>query len=262
MRHHLKLIWTFARVCIQDDAAYRFDFLFHAVLAVVQLCAELVGIWVIYSNTETLGGWSAWEILVLLGVFRVMIGMITLFIAPNMRLLMQDIRDGTLDFALMKPLNSQFFASFRRMVAWRVTDVFLGLALASFACIRIWGTIPLWRVGFFAVMLGSGAAIIYSLWLVLATCAFWFTRITNIEMVFWNLFEAGRYPVDIYRPWIRWGLTYLVPLAFLTTFPAGALAGKTNPANALAAIVFAILALIGSSVFWQYGLRRYSGASA
>ena len=52
------------------------------------------------------------------------------------------------------------------------------------------------------------------------------------------------------------------PLAFLTTFPAGSLVGKTDASSAVAAALLAIAALVGSSLFWRYGLRNYSGASA
>jgi len=259
---YLRLMWLFIRVSIQDDAAYRIDFLTQLLMSVVQLGAELVGVWTIFSNTRSLAGWNAMEVLALLGVFRIMAGVITLFIAPNMRRIMEDIREGTLDFVLMKPINSQFYASVRRAVVWRVADIVLGIALAGLASAKLSAAWSLGGALLFAGMLMAGVTIIYSFWLVLATCAFWFTRLTNIEMVFWNVFEAGRYPVDIYRPWIRRGLTYVVPLAFLTTVPAGVLVGRADPAGVGAAVGLAAASMAVSSWFWRHGLRHYSGASA
>ena len=74
--------------------------------------------------------------------------------------------------------------------------------------------------------------------------------------------EAGRYPVDIYRPGVRWALTYIIPLAFLTTFPAATLLGKLQPLNVMFAVFAAAASLVGSSLFFRFGLRHYSGASA
>jgi ABC-2 type transport system permease protein len=259
---YLTLIWMFVRVCIQDTAAYRMDFLFHIFTAVIQLGFELVVVQVIFAQTQSLAGWNVLEILVLLGVYRMMTGVITLFIAPNMRLLMEDIREGTLDFILLKPVDTQFYASVRKIVVWRLADILLGASLAIYACVKLSVSLSIGTLALFVLMLGSGIAIIYSFWLVLGTCAFWFTRITNIEMVFWNVFEAGRYPVHIYRPAVRWGLTYIVPLAFLTTFPAGSLVGKTQLSGAFAAVALATAAIVGSSLFWRWGVRNYSGASA
>lgn len=258
----LQLIGLFARVSVQEAVAYRVDFFTHVATALAQVGAELLGLWTIFSNTDSLAGWDAWQILALLGVFRVMSGLIALFIAPNMRQIMQDIRDGTLDFVLIKPINSQFYVSVRRMVIWQGFTILTGIVMAAVAGVKLSTAVSVGRAIMFVVMLGAGASIIYSFWLVLATLAFWFTRISNIEMVFWNVFEAGRYPVDIYRRPVRWLLTYIVPLAFLTTFPARALVGKLEPSNLVAALVVAAVAMAGASWFWRYGLRHYSGASA
>lgn len=262
MRHHIKLIWLFLKVSIQDDAAYRMDFIANILITLAHFATELVGLWTIFSNTRSLAGWNVMEILALLGVFRAMNGIIGLFISPNMRLIMEDIRDGKLDFTIIRPVNTQFYASFRRIVVWRLADSFLGMLLVVVACMNLAATITPAKIALFILMLTAGVAIIYAFWLVLATCAFWFTRINNIEMVFWNVFEAGRYPVDIYRPIIRRSLTYVIPLAFITTFPAAALVGKIQITDVTLALVLAAVALTASSAFWRYGLKCYSGASA
>lgn len=260
--HHLKLLWLFLRISVQNDAAYRVDFLANVFVTLAHFGAEIVGLWTIFLNTQSLGGWNAMEVLALLGVFRAMSGIIGLFISPNMRLIMEEIREGTLDFAILKPINTQFFTSFRRIVVWRLADVALGGVFITFACTQLSAAVSAPQLVLFLVMLVAGVVIIYAFWLVLATCAFWFTRINNIEMVFWNVFEAGRYPVDIYRPVIQRILTYLIPLAFITTYPAATLVGKIESGNVAVALAAATGALVLASAFWKYGLRSYSGASA
>lgn len=262
MQRYLRLAWVFLRFSLQNDAAYRADFLGQVITAFVMLGAELVGLWTIYSNTDSIADWNVWQLLTLLGVFRIMTGAISMFIAPNMRNLMESVREGTLDYVILKPANTQFLASLRRIVVWRITDVLLGIAVACYAGYRLGMDFSLGRLLLFAVLLGAGVVTIYSLWLILATLSFWFTRVSNIEMVFWNIFEAGRYPVDIYRPWIRWALTYVIPLAFLTTVPAGTLVGKTTGWTLLSAVALAAGSFVVGSAFWRLGLRRYSGASA
>jgi len=262
MLRYLKLLNLFVRVSVQDNAAYRMDFVVQVIITLLHFAAELAGLWTIFINTKELAGWNAYQLVTLLGVFRIMSGVIGLAIAPNMRIMMEEIRDGKLDYAVIKPVNTQFFISFRRIAIWRIADLTLGTLLIICALVQLSASMTVGKILLFALMLGAGIVIIYSFWLGLATLAFWFTRISNIEMVFWNIYEAGRYPVDIYRPWVRRGLTYIIPLAFLTTFPAASLVGKANPANVLAAVLVASLALTASSLFWQYGLRHYSGASA
>jgi ABC-2 type transport system permease protein len=262
MLRYLKLILLFVRVNIQDDAAYRVNFLMRIVIAIVQTGGEAFTLWIIFSNTKSLADWNLPELIVVMGVFRTMIGVISLVIAPNMRAIMDDIRQGTLDYVLTKPINSQFYASVRKIILFRLADIALGLVLVVVGCVMLSADVPISHVAQFAGLLVAGVVIIYSFWLVLATTAFWFIRLDNIEMVFWNLFEAARYPVDIYRPWLRWLLTFMLPVAFLTTIPPGILTGKTEPIRLAAALIIAPLALAGASLFWRMGLRHYSGASA
>lgn len=262
MFHHLRILGLFARVSIQNDAAYRADFFSSLIMSVLGLAGELAGLWTFFHNVRSLGGWSLYQMGVLIGIFMTIRGMIGVLIAPNMRMIMEDIRDGRLDFALIKPIHVQFYASVRRLACWRVTDVIFGLAVVSYSCSKLSAFPTIGMVCSFLVMLAAGIVIIYAFWLVLATCAFWFTRLSNIEMVFWTLFEAGRYPVDIFPYGLRIALTYVIPLAFLTTYPAEALTGKMELNWLVVTIILAGVSLFLSSRFWQFGLRHYSGASA
>lgn len=262
LRRYAGLLVLFVRVSIQNEAAYRLDFFIRLATALANLAGELIALWTIFSNARSLAGWDAWQVIVLLGVYRVMIGIIGTVVAPNMRATMEDVRSGALDFVLVRPVNSQFYASFRQVVVWRGIDALLGLGLVVAGCSATAGRMTAWSMASFVVTLAAGSVIIYSVWLALATTTFWFTRLANVEMVFWNVFEAGRYPVDVYPPWMRWLLTFILPLAFLTTVPAGALTGRYGLTAMAGALVAAPAALAGATAFWRYGLRRYRGASA
>ena len=111
-------------------------------------------------------------------------------------------------------------------------------------------------------MLLTGSAIIYSFWLILATLSFWFVRVENILEIFRSMYEAGRWPVSLYPAWLRFILTFIVPVAFVTTVPAQALTGRLTPETLLLAAILAVVLFVISRFFWKIGLRQYSGASA
>ena len=84
----------------------------------------------------------------------------------------------------------------------------------------------------------------------------------NILVIFQSMYEARRWPVGLYPRWLRFALRFLVPVAFATTVPAQALAGRLS-ASALGAEAALAVFLFGlARLFWKAGLRRYSGASA
>lgn len=258
----LNLLRCYFRIAVQNELQYRANFFIQCLTSMLELGAGLAEISIIYSHTDTLGGWHAPELRALLGVFFIVGGVIQMSIRPSMQRLMEDVRQGTLDFALTKPEDAQTLVSLRQFEIWRITDIFLGIVVLGTALWSMSAELNAARVGLFAGMLCCGLIVVYSFWLMLATCTFWFVKMDNILFIFQGMYDAGRWPLSIYPNWLRALLTFLVPVAFAVTVPAEALVGRLNSTMMLAAIGLAAFMLLASRAFWKIGIRHYSGASA
>lgn len=259
---YLRLLSVFYKTSVQTDIEYRADFYTRIIASLLGLVTTVGALSIAYAYTSNIKGWSFAQVLVLIAVYYLMDGLIEMFIAPNMRQVMQQVRDGTLDFVLLKPVSAQFMASFRQINIWRIVNVLVGLGLSLYTIGRLSLAVGPREALMFAVTLAAGAVIVYSLWLFLVTLTFWFVKIDNIEQLVWQAFEAGRYPIEIYPPWLRGTLTYAIPVAFIITVPAQALAGRLAPGFAVVSLVVAIFVLCAASAFWRFGLKYYTGASA
>lgn len=260
--HTLSVLRAFYRSSIQTDIEYRVDFFTRILASLLGLLTTVGGLSIAFRYTGNLAGWTLRQTMVLLSVYYLMDGLIEMFIAPNMRKVMEQVRQGTLDFVLMKPMNAQFMASFRTINVWRIVNVLVGLGLSLYTIGKLSLSLGSSQAVAFAVTLLAGMVIVYSFWLCLVTLTFWFVKIDNIEQIVWQAFEAGRYPVEIYPVWLRGALTYVVPVAFIITVPARALAGRLPESLLLVAPIVAVGALLLSSAFWRFGLKHYTGASA
>jgi ABC-2 type transport system permease protein len=80
--------------------------------------------------------------------------------------------------------------------------------------------------------------------------------------MFDGIYRAGQYPVGIYPGWLKYGLTFLVPLAFAITVPSEAVTGRLTWQAVAVAAGTTVGMLVLSRWFWRRGLRRYDGASA
>ncbi len=258
----LKLLSVFYRTSIQTDLEYRADFFTRLIASLLGLLTTVGGLSIAFRYTGEIKGWSFADALVLLAVYYLMDGLIETFIGPNMREIMTQVREGTLDFVLLKPVSSQFMATFRTLNIWRAANALVGLGLSIYAVTKLSLTVGWMESLLFALTMACGMAVIYSLWLALVTLTFWFVRIDNLEQIIWQAFETGRYPVEIYPDWLRATLTYVIPVVFILTVPASALTGRLELWQAGTAVVIAVVALIASSQFWRFGLRHYTGASA
>jgi ABC-2 type transport system permease protein len=258
----LALTLTFFRVAASTELQYRVNFFLSLVQSVVAVGTSLAVLGLVFAKTDSLGGWSAGELLVVMGVYVLVGGVIRAAIQPNMKQLMSDVQEGTLDFVLIKPADGQLLVSVRRVEIWQAVDVFVGAGLIAVAAVRLPGSVGLLPVLAFAVTLLLGVVTIYCFWLLLTILAFWVVRVDFLVELFDGMYQAGRWPVTIYPGWLRIGLTFLVPLAFAVTVPASALTGRLSGwlLAGTAAFTAALFALTRWA--WRAGLRHYSGASA
>jgi ABC-2 type transport system permease protein len=260
--HYLRILAVCYRTSVQADMEYRVDFFARVVASLLGLLTTVGSLTIAYAYTDNLKGWTFSQAMVLLSVYYLMDGLIEMFIGPNMRQIMAHVREGTLDFILLKPVNAQFLASFRMINIWRAANALVGLGLSVYAIGKLSISAGPSQATAFALTLVAGMAIVYSFWLVLVTLTFWFVRVDNVEQIVWQAFEAGRYPIEIYPRWLKGALTYLVPVVFIITVPATALTGRLGAPMVAASLVVGALTVALASAFWRVGLRNYTGASA
>jgi ABC-2 type transport system permease protein len=260
--NYIRLFGVFLRVSVLGELAYRVNFFVQLAESLLELATAVAGLAVVFSYTDNLGGWRPDEVLALVGVYFLVGGMIGLVIQPGMAQLIESVREGTLDFTLTKPEDAQLLVSAQRVEIWRLIDVVLGFGVLATALVRLGEKVGGWEAAEFLLMLLAGAVIVYSFWLMLATLSFWLIRVENILEVFQSMYEAGRWPVSLYPGWLRYALTFIVPVAFATTVPAEALTGRLSWETLLGALALAAVLFMLSRIIWRTGLRRYSGASA
>jgi ABC-2 type transport system permease protein len=260
--HSLKVTWLFFKLGVLNELQYRVNFFVALFQAGIALATGLVVLSLVYSHTDELNGWSQSELLCVLGIQILMGGIIKSYIQPNMTRLLEDVREGKLDFALTKPEDAQMLVSVREVRIWQAVDVFSGLIVLGVGLTRITTDVGLVDAAAFAVALAIGAVLIYCFWLIIATVAFWVVNMWHAVELFDGIFQTGRWPIGIYPGWLRYSVTFLVPIAFAVTVPAEALTSRLDWQTLVLAVVFGVVLFSFTRWFWRFGLKRYSGASA
>jgi ABC-2 type transport system permease protein len=259
---YLRLLWLHLRLGILNELQYRTNLVIQLIQSAVGLITALLGLGIVFSKTDSLGGWRPAELLAIVGVYTLVSGLTQLVVRPSLQRFMEDVRLGTLDFTLTKPVDAQALVSMRQIEVWKLIDVVVGLIVLGVAVNQLGASIGPAEALVFAVALLAGVVIISSFLLILATCAFWWVRLDNILNIFQSMYEAGRWPIGIYPPWLRYVLTFLVPVGFAITVPTEGLVGRLTSPTLLGAIALAIALPLIARVFWRFGVRHYSGASA
>jgi viologen exporter family transport system permease protein len=254
--------WFFFRVGAMNELQYRANFFVQLFKSLLALGVALIVLRLVYSHTAELNGWSQSELLIVLGIQLVMGGIVHTLIQPNMQRFVEEVQDGKLDYALTKPEDAQVIVSVREVQIWQVVDVVAGAIVVGVGVTGLDRAVTAGDVLAFLGLLLVGAVLIYCFWLIISTGAFWIIRMWFIAELFEGVFATGRWPIGIYPGWLKYSLTYLVPIGFAITVPAEAVTSRLEWTTVLIALVFAAALFAVTRWFWAFGLRRYSGASA
>ncbi len=233
-----------------------------AILGVFSAGITFISVSILYLHTNTVGGWSYDQALVIVALFTLIGGLIDAIFQPNITRIIQMVRTGTMDFVLTKPVNSQFIATLRHTNYSGLASVTAGIAILLFALGRLNYAPNFSALVLFALTLCAGVTIVYSIWLVMAATSFWFVRIDNIMGLFWALFDTARFPIGVFPAIFRFALTFILPVAFMTTVPAQAILGTIDLPSIISAIVMAAALFAFSAWFWRRAVLSYSSASS
>jgi ABC-2 type transport system permease protein len=183
-----------------------------------------------------------------------------------------------LDFALLKPIDTQFLISLQR-VNWASLINFLagGILLAiSLSQLSQREEKPfqltLMIIILYPIFIACGVAILYSLMVSLAATSIWLGRNQSLYDFWFYITNFSRYPKEIYSGtfgWpLRWFFTFIVPVLIVVNVPARIMAQPLRPDTSLGlamgvfAVVATVLCLIASRFIFRWSLLSYRSASS
>jgi ABC-2 type transport system permease protein len=230
--------------------------------SMISLATGIIGLLLVFSHTTELNGWTQSELLIVMGIFILMGGVINSMIQPNMTRLLEEIQMGTLDLTLTKPADAQGLVSIREFRFWSLSDVLVGMLVLAYGVYHYQGMVGITQSLAFILTLVLGSIIIYCFWLMITSSAFWIVRVDEIVNLFQGVYAAGRWPVGIYPRWLQVGLTFIIPVAFAVTIPAQALTSRLSPLILVGTFALTLFFIVIARLVWRWGLKNYSGASA
>lgn len=262
MKRYITLIRLFIKTSLLAELEYRVNFIGLLLMAVVDAAWSIGGALLFFSHRATIGGWTFHEALVVNGLYFLAYGFVDVVMRPNIDDLVQHIRTGTLDFVLVKPINAQMHATLRRFSMNKLSSVAVGFAIIIYALIQLRQSPSLGQLALFVLLAAGAAVLLYAAMTILATLSFWLVDITNIDEAVVGFLGAGRYPVAAFPEPLRGLLTFVVPIAFITTVPAEVLLGRLSPPFVLFGWIMALALLALGAGLWKVAVRYYSSASS
>jgi ABC-2 type transport system permease protein len=250
------------RLSLALSLQYRWNFLVDGFVSMLWTALGVVPLYIALHDRPPVAGWSFDRALVVVGFFTLLRGVLDGAVNPSLLAVVDQIRQGTLDFVLLKPADAQLLVSTAKFELWKALDVIAGVGLLAWA-FHLLGRVPsAGAVALSIALLACALIVLYSLWILVISAAFWVVRLDNLAFFFGSVFDFARWPVGIFRGGFRFFFTFVIPLGLMTTYPAeallGALDGRTILASFLGSMAFAAL----SRAVWTTAIKRYTSASS
>jgi len=262
LARYARLLVLQARMAGVGAMQYRTDFWLKGVMSLVWMGVALVPLVSVFHQRAAVRGWTFPEALVVVGCFSLMKGVLEGAISPSLTSVVEHVRKGTLDFLLLKPVDAQFLVSTAKLEPWRVMDVLGALVIFGIAFRRLGHPPPVRAVLLAAALLLVAILVLYALWILVVSASFWVVKVDNLSYLFGSLFDAGRWPISVFRGALWFAFTFVFPLALMTSYPAMALLGRLRPGVALLGLGGGLLFAGLARAVWRRALGFYTSASS
>lgn len=259
---HLSIFARLVRMNIMSQLEYRVNFVTGVGMEMGYLAVKILYVVVAYRSGRSIGGYSADQILVFVGTFVFVTGFYAGLFMMNLFQLSGLIRDGSFDMLLIKPVSTQFLATFRRSdFGIFLLDTAAGITLVAIGLSRSGIDVGVWRLVGYGFFVASGAAVGYAIYLIPMTFVF---RIINANSVAWladSFWDFNNVPMVAYRKVGRAIGVFLIPIFVVTNFPTLFVLGKLTPVYFVWAFIAPPLFLMLAGMLWRYGIRNYVSAN-
>ncbi len=272
---YLKVFLIFARNSLVRDMTFRANFLIDTFTSIAWMGMNLAFYTLIFQYTPMLGagtGWGKYEFFLFLSTTLVVNSIVQALFMTNADEFSELIRTGSLDFALLKPIDTQFLVSLQRIEWSSLGNLVFGLVLIVYASVKLDEAPGPLEIGLYLVYVACGVTILYALMIAMAASSVWLGRNQTLYDFWFYITNFSRYPREIYRgkygdP-LRWFFTFIIPVLVVINVPARFLVRSLRPHTAedwlLPAFTLAATAasLAASRWIFNRALGSYRSASS
>lgn len=261
MGRYWRIYRTFFVSSLQRELEFRANLFAKVAQNVVWMAFFVLIILVVYLNTDSVAGWSRGDAYILAATCFIMNAFVSAFFMSLMEI-PEQVRRGTLDFVITKPVDTQFWISLRRFNFDQIGSLVAGIGMLVLGIVTADLQPTALQLLAYWVLTVCSTIIFYAFSLCLMTLGIWLVRVDNLWVLGETIMQVARYPLDIYNVPLRQVLTYILPLAFIATVPASQLAKGFDPGMLLLGVAWATISFLAARWFWNFALKHYTSASS
>ena len=265
MLRYLEIYGIMFRNSLIREMSFKLNFLLWILVEFFWFLGQIVFVEVLFQYVDTLGGWTKWELVLLIATHQLIAQIFQAFFYVNVTNIPELVRTGRMDFMLTLPIDSQFAVSTRQFGMDNIINGFVSLTIIAVALAKL-GIHPTAAQGLlYAAAVAFGVAIHYSIMFFMATLSFWIVRAEGLIYGYFSMTHVGRYPDVIFKGAFKVIFTWVLPIILAANVPARLIMDKLtgSPWVPLLQLGVASLCIVAATRwFWKVAEARYTSASS
>lgn len=219
LSYYFDLVLTFFKLNIKKIVEYRTDFLIGTIPLIVTRILGIVFIGLVFKKIPNLNGWNFEQVLFIYSFYTLASG-VYLIIFDNLRSLKAYIFSGTFDRVLVQPLPPLLYILLLSFNEYSLGQLILGVIIMGYAMQKMAIAVSLVTILLLAIFVILGALILGSLSLLATSVLFYTEGLFSPLNAIRAMEQFIRYPLTIFNKYIQIFLTWVLPLGFVSFYPA------------------------------------------
>jgi ABC-2 type transport system permease protein len=262
VRRYLIIYAALWKNSVAREMSFKGNFILWIIVELLWFGLQLAFVTVIYSQTSSIGTWTKWQMVLLVGASNFIQQIYQAFFLTNCTGLSDLVRTGRMDFLLALPVNTRFIVSTRQVDLGAFVNALFAVCVIVFAAARLHLHPGAAQLTGFIVLCAVGVLIHYMLMFMLAAISFWTVRAQGIVWGYYNLFNIARMPDEVFHGSFRAVFTFALPILLVSNVPVRLLADKLqSPLWWMLLLALGAVWAFISEWFWRFSLNRYTSAS-
>jgi ABC-2 type transport system permease protein len=260
--YYLRIWLASARYSIIRTLMFRGDFFVWSLVELFWMTVNLLLVSVIYRHTDTIAGWSQYEMVLLVGTSMIIQRFLMGFFWSSIFDFGRNVRTGNFDFFLAQPGNVMFMATTRKLDPDGLINSVVAAGVVIYAARQLGLHPSVLDIVLYGFLILCGLTIHYSILMLSTSMVFWLTSAQGVEGGYFTLMEFSRLPREAFKGITNTLFVWLLPVVVVSNAPARTLLHGFEWQWALWLFVLAVVWFALAVLVFNRGLRRYASASS
>ena len=265
LAHHLRVTMYTIKMALLTIIEYPSNILGWLISNPIQFLLGFATIKFAVEQFGEINGWDYGQLAFLYGISVISHALSMIFFVQGW-FMGYYVMDGAFDRFLTRPMSVLYQFFFTNINIFGFTDLIPGILVFLYGCVQIDFAFTVSNVLGIIVMLTGAVLIRGGIYILLCSTSFWTKSANDFGQFTQEIFDkTTMYPLSMYPEAMQLILTFLIPIGWVSFYPASELLGMKTLCSSGGMGVWITLAagiatMLAAGLVFQTGLKKYESA--